>query len=151
MNGDTFIGCYTVGFFMMWWLPLVASLTVVLLIIPDIIGLLLDETRGAACIVDAGAVSYCGYSDRMSNTSRLMPAPALKSSLASLVIASSYKIAPNEKVPNFIKNNTTFIVCYVVGFFMIWRLVLVASPTMVLLVIPDIIYDRILMELARDI
>ncbi|KAG6472909.1 hypothetical protein ZIOFF_070387 [Zingiber officinale] len=55
----------------------------------------------------------------------------------------------NEKVPNYIMNGATFIACYAVGFFIMWWLAQVASPTMVLLVNPDIMYDRILMELTQ--
>ncbi|KAG6474691.1 hypothetical protein ZIOFF_068629 [Zingiber officinale] len=55
----------------------------------------------------------------------------------------------SEKVPNFIMNCATFVGCYTRGFSMIWRLTLVGSPTAVLLVIPGILYGRILMELAR--
>ncbi|KAG6472902.1 putative multidrug resistance protein [Zingiber officinale] len=57
----------------------------------------------------------------------------------------------SEKVPNFIMNGATFIGSYVVGFFMMWRLALIASPTAVLLIIPGLMYGRILMELARKI
>ncbi|KAG6474712.1 hypothetical protein ZIOFF_068650 [Zingiber officinale] len=55
----------------------------------------------------------------------------------------------SKKVPNFIMNCATFVGCYARGFSMIWRLTLVGSPTAVLLVIPGILYGRILMELAR--
>ncbi|KAG6474720.1 hypothetical protein ZIOFF_068658 [Zingiber officinale] len=55
----------------------------------------------------------------------------------------------SEKVPNFIMNCATFVGCYAGGFSMTWRLPLVGSPTAVLLVIPGILYGRILMELAR--
>ncbi|KAG6474694.1 hypothetical protein ZIOFF_068632 [Zingiber officinale] len=55
----------------------------------------------------------------------------------------------SEKVPNFIMNCATFVGCYARGFSMIWWLTLVGSPTAVLLVIPGILYGRILMELAR--
>ncbi|URD72564.1 ABC transporter transmembrane region [Musa troglodytarum] len=55
----------------------------------------------------------------------------------------------SEKVPNFIMNGATFLGSYVVGFFLIWRLALVACPTVVLLIIPGLLYGRILMGLAR--
>ncbi|CAL9082075.1 unnamed protein product [Musa acuminata var. zebrina] len=55
----------------------------------------------------------------------------------------------SEKVPNFIMNGATFLGSYVVGFFLIWRLALVACPTVVLLIIPGLMYGRILMGLAR--
>ncbi|KAG6472906.1 hypothetical protein ZIOFF_070384 [Zingiber officinale] len=54
-----------------------------------------------------------------------------------------------EKVSNFIINGTTFIGCYNVWFFMMNRMALVASPTVVLLVIPGIMYDCIHMELTQ--
>ncbi|KAG1326634.1 putative multidrug resistance protein [Cocos nucifera] len=56
-----------------------------------------------------------------------------------------------EKVPNFIMNAATFIGSYIVGFFLIWRLALVALPTVVLLIIPGLMYGRILTSLARKI
>ncbi|KAG6472907.1 hypothetical protein ZIOFF_070385 [Zingiber officinale] len=55
----------------------------------------------------------------------------------------------SEKVPNFIMNNASYIDCCTVGFFMMWRLALVALPTVALLVIFRIIYSCILMDLAR--
>ncbi|KAJ0989559.1 hypothetical protein J5N97_007915 [Dioscorea zingiberensis] len=55
----------------------------------------------------------------------------------------------SEKVPNFIMNCSTFIGSYIMGFFLMWRLAVVALPTVVLLIIPGIMYGRILMGLAR--
>ncbi|KAH7660070.1 Xenobiotic-transporting ATPase protein [Dioscorea alata] len=55
----------------------------------------------------------------------------------------------SEKVPNFIMNSSTFIGSYIIGFFLMWRLALVALPTVILLIIPGIMYGRILMGLAR--
>ncbi|KAG6472911.1 hypothetical protein ZIOFF_070389 [Zingiber officinale] len=52
----------------------------------------------------------------------------------------------SEKVPNFIMNDATFIDCYGVGFFIMWRLALVASPTVMLLITLNIMYGHILME-----
>ncbi|WOK95121.1 multidrug resistance protein [Canna indica] len=57
----------------------------------------------------------------------------------------------SEKVPNFIMNLTTFLSSYLVGFFMLWRLAVVACPTVLLLIIPGLMYGRILMGLARKI
>ncbi|WOL19108.1 multidrug resistance protein [Canna indica] len=57
----------------------------------------------------------------------------------------------SEKVPNFIMNISTFVSSYVTGFFMVWRLAVVAFPTVVLLIIPGLMYGRILIDLARKI
>lgn len=55
------------------------------------------------------------------------------------------------QVPNFIMNGATFLGSYIVGFFLLWRLALVALPTVVLLIIPGLMYGRILTSLARKI
>ena len=55
------------------------------------------------------------------------------------------------QVPNFLMNCSTFFGSYVVGFILVWRLALVAFPTVVLLIIPGLMYGRILMSLARKI
>ncbi|KAM5581523.1 hypothetical protein ABKV19_010648 [Rosa sericea] len=57
----------------------------------------------------------------------------------------------SEKVPNFIMNCSLFFGSYVAAFIMLWRLAIVAFPFVVLLVIPGLIYGRILMGLARQI
>ncbi|KAJ6813392.1 putative multidrug resistance protein [Iris pallida] len=57
----------------------------------------------------------------------------------------------SEKVPNLIMNCSLFFGSYVVGFILVWRLALVAFPTVVLLIIPGLMYGRILMGLARTI
>ncbi|XP_073002722.1 putative multidrug resistance protein [Typha latifolia] len=57
----------------------------------------------------------------------------------------------SEKVPNFVMNTSMFLGSYTVGFFLMWRLALVALPTVLLLIIPGLMYGRILMELARTI
>ncbi|KAM0954025.1 putative ABC-type xenobiotic transporter [Dioscorea sansibarensis] len=57
----------------------------------------------------------------------------------------------SEKMPNFIMNCSTFIGGYLIGFFMMWRLALVVFPTVVLLIIPGIIYGRILISITRKI
>lgn len=54
----------------------------------------------------------------------------------------------SEKVPNFIMNTATFLGSYVAGFILMWRLALVAFPTVVLLIIPGLMYGRMLMGLA---
>ena len=48
-------------------------------------------------------------------------------------------------------NVATFIGSYVVGFLMIWRLAIVGFPSIILLVIPGLMYGRALMDIARKI
>ncbi|XP_077222482.1 putative multidrug resistance protein [Tasmannia lanceolata] len=57
----------------------------------------------------------------------------------------------SEKVPNFLMNSATFFGAYVVSFAVLWRLAVVAFPFVVLLIIPGLIYGRMLMGLARKI
>ncbi|KAK1292367.1 ABC transporter B family member 15 [Acorus calamus] len=57
----------------------------------------------------------------------------------------------SEKVPNFIMNTSTFFGAYIVAFILLWRLALVALPFVVLLIIPGLMYGRILMGLARNL
>ncbi|XP_031492846.1 putative multidrug resistance protein [Nymphaea colorata] len=55
----------------------------------------------------------------------------------------------SEKVPNLLMNGATFMGSYVVAFVLLWRLALVSSPFIILLIIPGLMYGRILMGLAR--
>uniref|UniRef100_A0A0E0G346 Multidrug resistance protein n=1 Tax=Oryza nivara TaxID=4536 RepID=A0A0E0G346_ORYNI len=57
----------------------------------------------------------------------------------------------SEKVPNFVMNAAMFAGSYAVGFALLWRLTLVALPSVVLLIIPGFMYGRILVGLARRI
>ncbi|KAL0910642.1 hypothetical protein M5K25_021644 [Dendrobium thyrsiflorum] len=57
----------------------------------------------------------------------------------------------SEKVPNFIMNIATFIGSYIAGFVLLWRLALIAFPSILLLIIPGLIYGRVLLTLARRI
>ncbi|XP_039141973.1 putative multidrug resistance protein [Dioscorea cayenensis subsp. rotundata] len=57
----------------------------------------------------------------------------------------------SEKVPNFIMCCTIFVGSYIVAFIIMWRLALVAFPTVLLLIIPGILYGKTLMNLARKI
>jgi ATP-binding cassette, subfamily B (MDR/TAP), member 1 len=59
--------------------------------------------------------------------------------------------ALSEKLPNFLTNATMFIGSYVMGFAVMWRLTLVALPSVLLLLIPGIMYGRVLLGLARRI
>ncbi|KAK8916487.1 putative multidrug resistance protein [Platanthera zijinensis] len=57
----------------------------------------------------------------------------------------------SEKVPNFIMNFSTFFGSYIAGFILLWRLTAVTLPTVVLLLIPGLIYGKVLLGLARKI
>ncbi|OEL38003.1 putative multidrug resistance protein [Dichanthelium oligosanthes] len=59
--------------------------------------------------------------------------------------------ALGEKVPNFVANVAMFAGCYVLGFAAVWRLTMAALPSVLLLVIPAIVYGRILIDIARRI
>nr|CAB3446863.1 unnamed protein product [Digitaria exilis] len=56
-----------------------------------------------------------------------------------------------EKLPNLVMNATTFVSSYILGFAVLWRLTLVALPSVLLLVIPGIVYGRVLIGIARRI
>ncbi|KAK9038348.1 hypothetical protein V6N11_023224 [Hibiscus sabdariffa] len=57
----------------------------------------------------------------------------------------------SEKVPNLIATGALFVGSYVVAFLILWRLALVIFPFIILLVVPSLIYGRILLSLARKI
>eukprot|EP01018_Ginkgo_biloba_P022662 Gb_23626 [translate_table: standard] len=57
----------------------------------------------------------------------------------------------SEKVPNFVMNASTFLGSYFAAFYLSWRLAVVAFPFVILLIIPGIMYGRILIGLARKI
>ncbi|KAF8691347.1 hypothetical protein HU200_040478 [Digitaria exilis] len=59
--------------------------------------------------------------------------------------------ALSEKIPNFIMNVTMFLGCYAVAFALVWRLALVALPSLLLLIIPGFLYGRIHLGLARRV
>ncbi|WVZ77543.1 hypothetical protein U9M48_025401 [Paspalum notatum var. saurae] len=56
-----------------------------------------------------------------------------------------------EKVPNFVMNCSMFLGSYAIGFALLWRLTLVALPSVLLLIIPGFMYGRLLIGLARRI
>ena len=56
-----------------------------------------------------------------------------------------------EKVPSFVMNATMFVGSYAVGFAVLGRLTLAALPSVLLLVVPGIMYGRVLVGLARRI
>ncbi|KAF6157844.1 hypothetical protein GIB67_003744 [Kingdonia uniflora] len=56
-----------------------------------------------------------------------------------------------NKVPNFLMNLTTFFSSYIVAFVLLWRMALVGFPFVLLLIIPGLIYSRILMVLVGKI
>ncbi|KAI8541582.1 hypothetical protein RHMOL_Rhmol08G0072800 [Rhododendron molle] len=55
------------------------------------------------------------------------------------------------KVPSFLMNLAAFVGSYVVAFILLWRLAIVAFPFVALLLIPSLIYGRVLMGIARQI
>nr|XP_043631309.1 ABC transporter B family member 15-like [Erigeron canadensis] len=57
----------------------------------------------------------------------------------------------SEKVPMFLMNISIFVGAYIVAFILLWRLAIVAFPFILVLVIPGLIYGRILMSLSRKI
>ncbi|CAI9104203.1 OLC1v1002832C1 [Oldenlandia corymbosa var. corymbosa] len=57
----------------------------------------------------------------------------------------------SEKVPRFVSNLSTSIGAYVAAFFMLWRLAIVGFPFIVFLVIPGVVYGRILMSISRKL
>ncbi|VAI56740.1 unnamed protein product [Triticum turgidum subsp. durum] len=57
----------------------------------------------------------------------------------------------SEKVPNFVMNAAMFFGSYAVALALLWRLTLVALPSVLLLIIPGFMYGRILIGLARRI
>ncbi|XVF60426.1 hypothetical protein PTKIN_Ptkin08bG0045000 [Pterospermum kingtungense] len=57
----------------------------------------------------------------------------------------------SEKVPYLITSVVAFIGAYIAAFFMHWRLALVVFPSFLLLVIPTLIFGKILLSLARKI
>ncbi|XP_047044346.1 putative multidrug resistance protein [Lolium rigidum] len=57
----------------------------------------------------------------------------------------------SEKVPNFVMNAARFLSSYAICFAIVWRLALVALPSLLLLVIPGFMYGRILIGLTRQI
>eukprot|EP01018_Ginkgo_biloba_P022721 Gb_08703 [translate_table: standard] len=57
----------------------------------------------------------------------------------------------SEKVPNFVMNASTFFGSYFAAVYLSWRLAVVAFPFVILLVIPGIMYGRLLIGLARKI
>ncbi|XVE68020.1 hypothetical protein DITRI_Ditri09bG0034800 [Diplodiscus trichospermus] len=57
----------------------------------------------------------------------------------------------SEKVPHFLSKAFTFLGSYIVAFLVLWRLAIVVFPFVLLLVIPGLIYGRIMMNLAGKI
>ncbi|KAI3903861.1 hypothetical protein MKW92_023993 [Papaver armeniacum] len=57
----------------------------------------------------------------------------------------------SEKVPNFLMNVAMFTGCYLAAFLLMWRLALVGFPFVLLLVIPGLVYGKILLGLTRKI
>ncbi|GJS52695.1 ABC transporter family protein [Tanacetum coccineum] len=57
----------------------------------------------------------------------------------------------SEKVPMFVMNCSLFAGAYIVAFILQWRLAIVGLPFIMFLVIPGLIYGRVLMSLSREI
>ncbi|XVE68021.1 hypothetical protein DITRI_Ditri09bG0034900 [Diplodiscus trichospermus] len=57
----------------------------------------------------------------------------------------------SEKVPNLISRGVIFVGTYIAAFLILWRLAAVVFPFLLLLVIPTLIYGKILLSLARKI
>ncbi|XP_076955688.1 ABC transporter B family member 15-like [Bidens hawaiensis] len=57
----------------------------------------------------------------------------------------------SEKVPVFVMNMATFGGAYIVSLMLLWRLAIVGLPFIIILVIPGLIYGRVLMDLSRKI
>ncbi|CAN6246848.1 unnamed protein product [Urochloa humidicola] len=55
----------------------------------------------------------------------------------------------SEKLPNFVMNATAFVASYAVGFVLLPRLTVVALPSVLLLVVPGLLYGRVQLGLAR--
>ncbi|KAF8653194.1 hypothetical protein HU200_062644 [Digitaria exilis] len=56
-----------------------------------------------------------------------------------------------EKVPNLVTNAAMFVGSYAVAFALMWRLALAALPSVLLLVVPGLVYGRVLTGLARRV
>ncbi|GKA77773.1 ABC transporter B family member 15-like protein [Tanacetum coccineum] len=57
----------------------------------------------------------------------------------------------SEKVPMFVMNVATFVGAIVVALILLWRLAIVGLPFITILVIPALIYGKLLMSLSRKI
>ncbi|CAI9100140.1 OLC1v1037080C1 [Oldenlandia corymbosa var. corymbosa] len=55
----------------------------------------------------------------------------------------------SEKVPYFVSNLSSFVGAYIAAFFILWRLTAVGLPFLVLLIMPGVVYGRILMGISR--
>ncbi|KAL8137374.1 hypothetical protein V2J09_003375 [Rumex salicifolius] len=60
-------------------------------------------------------------------------------------------VSSDSLVPNFVMNMSCFLGSYLVAFLMLWRLAVVGFPFVVLLVIPGLMYGRMLMSLSRKL
>ena len=81
----------------------------------------------------------------------------LRAGLASEVVASlssdslAVQDVLSERVPNLVANATMFVGSYAVAFALAWRLALAALPSVLLLVVPGVMYGRVLTGLARRV
>ncbi|CAL9248273.1 unnamed protein product [Arabidopsis halleri] len=57
----------------------------------------------------------------------------------------------SEKLPNFLMNTSAFVASYIVGFILLWRLIIVGFPFIILLLIPGLMYGRALIGISMKI
>nr|XP_043634304.1 ABC transporter B family member 15-like [Erigeron canadensis] len=57
----------------------------------------------------------------------------------------------SEKLPVFVMNVAGFCGAYIMSFMLLWRLAIVGLPFIIILVIPGLIYGRVLVSLSRQI
>ncbi|OWM71606.1 hypothetical protein CDL15_Pgr005793 [Punica granatum] len=85
-----------------------------------------------------------GYFDlHVTSTSEVITSVSSDSLLIQDVLA--------EKVPHFLTNVSLFLGSYIIAFALLWRLAIVGFLFALLLIIPGMIYGRILMGIARKI
>ncbi|XXG49497.1 hypothetical protein AAC387_Pa02g3670 [Persea americana] len=57
--------------------------------------------------------------------------------------------ALSEKIPNFIMNIATYFTSQLISFYLCWRLAIIAVPALSLLVIPGILYGKLLADVGQ--
>uniref|UniRef100_A0A0E0CH24 Multidrug resistance protein n=1 Tax=Oryza meridionalis TaxID=40149 RepID=A0A0E0CH24_9ORYZ len=110
-------------------------------------GVLLDTDGGATGVADAGAavlrqdVEY--FDLKKGSTAEVITSVSNDSLVVQDVLS--------EKLPNFVMNAAMFVGNYAFGFALMRQLMLVALPSVVLLIIPTFMYGRVVVDLARRI
>ncbi|TVU29731.1 hypothetical protein EJB05_21314, partial [Eragrostis curvula] len=160
MNATMFVSSYAFGFLVLWRFTLVAQPSVLLLVIPGIVygrvldgiarrireqyarpGAVAEQAVSSACTVYAfvaEASTTAQFSAALEESARL----GIKEGLAKGVAVGSNAVTLAI---------WAFNICYVFGFAVLWRLTLVALPSVLLLVIPGIVYGRVLDGIARRV